>query len=191
MLQCWQEDPANRPSFSELRSSFTAMLQADSADGYIDLQVNNEAPYYQIEDIAQRKRSDSETSTSSDDSENGTDKPEKMRTKEKRKVANPYISTSEHVKQQQEQGGEEGYVEMKSAGSAKKRPIQLQIPISQLLPPSSPSHVECRHTPVDEDVPHQDSSLEHCVTNPYVQEPTEAIDVTIVDSGMRESSPFQ
>ena len=57
MLQCWQEDPANRPSFSELRSSFTAMLQADSADGYIDLQVNNEAPYYQIEDITQWNKS--------------------------------------------------------------------------------------------------------------------------------------
>ena len=127
MLQCWQEEPMDRPSFSQLRSSFSAMLQAGSADEYIDLQVNEEAPYYQIKDDDQRKRSDS---TSFNGSISSTDK--------QKKATNSYVPSPEQEKQQG-QGDDEEYIAMANAGSTVERPVQLGIPISQLVPASSSS----------------------------------------------------
>ena len=57
MLHCWQEDPKDRPSFSQLHLTFSDMLQATSGNVYIDLQVNEDAPYYQISDDAERRHS--------------------------------------------------------------------------------------------------------------------------------------
>jgi serine/threonine protein kinase len=173
MLKCWEEEPMERPSFSQLRSSFSAMLQAGSADEYIDLQVNEEAPYYQIRDDDQRMRSDS---ASSDGSVSSIDKKKKPKEKVKRKVTNPYVPTPE-----QQQGDDEGYIAMVSAGSTQERPVQLGIPISQLVPASSSSqNVERQLSPVDEASPQDHTPLERHTTNPYVQEPSEAIEDSLV-----------
>ena len=153
MLQCWEEEPMERPSFSQLRSSFSTMLQAGSADEYIDLQVNEEAPYYQIKDDDQRMRSDS---TSSDGSVNSIDK----------KVTNPYAPTPKQG--QQGQGDEE------------ERPVQLGIPISQLVPASSSSqNVERQLTPVDEATPQDHAPLECRTTHSNEHEPSKAVDESI------------
>ena len=175
MLKCWEEEPMERPSFSQLRSSFSAMLQAGSADEYIDLQVNEEAPYYQIRDDDQRMRSDS---TSSDGSVSSIDKKKKPKEKVKRKVTNPYVPTPEQGQQEEQQGegDEEGSVAM---ASAQER--QLGIPISQLVPASSSSqNVERQLTPVDEATPQDHAPLKPQMTNPYVQEPSEAIEGSII-----------
>ena len=195
MLQCWQEEPEDRPSFSELRSSFSAMLQAGSADEYIDLQVNEEAPYYQIKDDDQRKRSDSTSSASSDGS---IDKQKKPKEKVKKKATNPYVPTPEQG--QQGQGDDEEYIAMVRAGSAVERPIQLWTPISQLVPAVSSSQTAAaEHQPTlsDEAAPQDDNPLEPRSANPYVQEPSEAIDeskvaasapMTVTSSGARSES---
>ena len=46
MLECWQEEPGKRPTFSKLRTSFDNMLMAEKKDPYIDLQVDASKPYY-------------------------------------------------------------------------------------------------------------------------------------------------
>ena len=46
MLECWQEDPGKRPSFSKLRGRFDSMLLAEKKDTYIDLQIDASKPYY-------------------------------------------------------------------------------------------------------------------------------------------------
>ena len=119
MLQCWQEELLDRPSFPQLRSSFSAMLQ-----------VNEEAPYYQIRDDDQRE-------TCSDGSVSSIDKQKKPKEKLKRKVTNPYVPTFEQGQQGQVDG--EGYIAIEGAESALERPAQLGIPISQLVPVSSSS----------------------------------------------------
>lgn len=68
MLHCWQEDPKDRPLFSQLRSTFSDMLQASSGNKYIDLQVNEDAPYYQISDDMSRHSADSQCSEGSNGS---------------------------------------------------------------------------------------------------------------------------
>ena len=190
MLKCWEEEPMDRPSFSQLRTSFSTMLQAGSADEYIDLQVNEEAPYYQIRDDDQRMRSDS---ASSDGSVSSIDKKKKPKEKVTRKVTNPYVPTPEQG--QQGEGDDEDYIAMVSA---QERPVQLGIPISQLVPASSSSqNVERQLTPVDEATPQDHIPLVRHTTNPYVEEPSEAIEgslvaasvpVTVASNGVRSES---
>ena len=177
MLQCWQEDPHDRPSFSQLRSQFSAMLQAGSAEAYIDLQVNDEAPYYQIRDEDRRERSASASSGSSEGSIDSLNKQKipKEKKKLKRKRTNPYVPTPQQQGQGEGGEGEEGYIPMQSAGSALDRPVQLGIPISQLMP--SNDH---QPTPVDEG----ETPLECRNTNPYVSEPSEIADSSLVVSSV-------
>ena len=177
MLHCWQEEPEERPSFSNLRSKFSAMLQAGSANPYIDLQVDEKAAYYQVKDDEGRERRDSASSGSSEGSVSSIDK-QKKKTKVKRKRTNPYAQTPE---QPQGQGqGEEGYIAMQSAGSAlERRPTQLGIPISQLLPSSSSSaaqNPDHEMTPTD----NTQTPLDSRTKNPYVVEPSEALEDSLV-----------
>ena len=168
MLQCWQEDPDDRPPFSQLRSNFSAMLQAGSADEYIDLQVNEEAPYYQIKDEEREERSASISSTDSNGSISSLDKAKsKARQKVKRVRTNPYVPTPE-----QRQANGDTYMDM---AGGEERPQQLGIPISQLLPSSQHENTEHQATPVDESAAHDQPSVERRMTNPYVTEPSESI----------------
>ena len=52
MRMCWVEDPWKRPTFSDLRSKFDAMLLAERNNEYIDLRINNDKPYYRLDTAA-------------------------------------------------------------------------------------------------------------------------------------------
>ena len=52
MLACWNGEPQNRPTFTDLRSKFDAMLVAERKDAYIDLRIDNDKPYYQLDTMA-------------------------------------------------------------------------------------------------------------------------------------------
>ena len=49
MLMCWNEQVQERPSFSDLRSKFDAMLLADKKDEYIDLHNIDQSKLYYIQ----------------------------------------------------------------------------------------------------------------------------------------------
>lgn len=49
MLECWNEEPRKRPSFSQLRAKFDALLLNEGNDAYIVLQIDTEKPYYKME----------------------------------------------------------------------------------------------------------------------------------------------
>ena len=52
MIMCWIEDPWKRPTFSDLRAKFDAMLLAERNNEYIDLRINNDKPYYRLDAAA-------------------------------------------------------------------------------------------------------------------------------------------
>lgn len=52
MLMCWNEEPQRRPTFTELRAKFDAMLLAEKKDPYIDLRIDNDKPYYRLDTMA-------------------------------------------------------------------------------------------------------------------------------------------
>ena len=49
MLACWNGEPQNRPTFTDLRSKFDAMLVAERKDAYIDLRIDGDKPYYRLD----------------------------------------------------------------------------------------------------------------------------------------------
>ena len=49
MLECWNEEPRKRPSFSQLRAKFDTLLLNEGKDPYIVLQIDTEKPYYKME----------------------------------------------------------------------------------------------------------------------------------------------
>ena len=170
MLRCWQEEPMERPSFSQLRTSFSAMLQAGSVHEYIDLQVNEEAPCYK--DDGQMKRSNSTSSASSDDSVSISDKQKEPQEKE---VTISCDSTPEQGWQGQQQG----------EGDEEETPVQLGIPISQLVPASSSSqNMERQLTPVDEATPQDHTPLECRTTHSNEHEPSKAVDESITTTSV-------
>ena len=52
MIMCWVEDPWKRPTFSDLRAKFDAMLLAERNNEYIDLRINSDKPYYRLDTAA-------------------------------------------------------------------------------------------------------------------------------------------
>ena len=48
MQKCWEADHRKRPSFSELRATFDAMLSNAQNATYIDLNVDEMLPYYSM-----------------------------------------------------------------------------------------------------------------------------------------------
>ena len=48
MLWCWKARPSDRPTFTQLLGTFTAMLQRDSGQDYFTLDVNEGHEYYKI-----------------------------------------------------------------------------------------------------------------------------------------------
>lgn len=94
MLECWQEHPVDRPSFSQLRKKFSNLLLATTGDTYMELEVDHSKIYYTMaeeEDEALKKRKGSVSSTDSDSSVKKEKKSKKI---EKPKWAqNPYVPT--------------------------------------------------------------------------------------------------
>ena len=48
MLWCWKTKPSDRPTFTKLLETFTAMLQRDSGQDYFTLDINEKHEYYKI-----------------------------------------------------------------------------------------------------------------------------------------------
>ncbi len=94
MLECWNEYPQDRPTFSQLRSKFSDMLLATTTDTYMVLEVDDQKAYYTMEeeDDEKRKRSDS---TSSSDSSSSIKKPKEKKIQKPvwSKPVNQYIDT--------------------------------------------------------------------------------------------------
>ena len=169
MLECWNEDSHDRPSFAKLRSKFGTLLQAESADSYIELQIDEQMPYYQVkEEEDGRRRHGSVSSCSSEES---IDK-EKGKGKEKlkRKNTNPYVTAPGR----QENG--DAYFDMLPPATS-ERPQQLGIPISQLVPQTN-QQPSVEASPAEESMSH--NVLERRTTNPYVDEPSDATVATNV-----------
>ena len=64
MLECWEEDPTKRPTFSQLRARFDTMLLAEKKDTYIDLQIDASKPYYNAELVSDTEALESLLKTS-------------------------------------------------------------------------------------------------------------------------------
>lgn len=58
MLECWQEEPGKRPTFSKLRARFDNMLLAEKKETYIDLQIDASKPYYNPEFVDEETKQD-------------------------------------------------------------------------------------------------------------------------------------
>ncbi len=94
MLECWNEYPQDRPTFSQLRSKFSDMLLATTTDTYMVLEVDDQKAYYMMEEEKDetRKRSDSASSSDSDSSIKKS-KEKKIQKPVWSKPVNPYVDT--------------------------------------------------------------------------------------------------
>ena len=111
MLECWNEDPQDRPMFSQLRTKFGSLILAGKDDLYIDLEVDEMKPYYLIKEEEEKK----EGSSSSSGSEASIASIEQIKGKKreqeelKAKPSNPYVEapvqpapTTASIRRQQE-----------------------------------------------------------------------------------------
>ena len=147
---------------------FGTLLQAKSADSYIELQIDEQKPYYQVNEEDGGRRHGSVSSSSSEES---IDK-EKVKGKEelKRKSTNPYVTGPGR------QGKGDTYFDMRAPATS-ERPQQLGIPISQLVPQTN------QQPPVvasQTDETMSQSIAEQRTTNLYVEEPSVATVITNV-----------
>lgn len=100
MLECWQEHPLDRPSFSLLRKKFSDLLMATTTDAYMELEVDEAKIYYTMgeEEKNLKERRDSLSSTNSDSSIK-KDKGKKIEKPKWAQNSNPYISTPSTFKE--------------------------------------------------------------------------------------------
>ena len=66
MLECWLEDPKDRPTFSQLRSKFSTLLLANIDNPYMVLEVDDAKAYY---NVTEEELSEQRESVSSEDSD--------------------------------------------------------------------------------------------------------------------------
>ena len=174
MLECWHEDPRDRPSFSVLHSKFGTLLQTESTDAYIELQIDEQKPYYQVKEEETGGRRSSVGSTSSEES---IDKEKgKEREKIKKKIANPYMMRSAQ---------ENSDTSFNTLGPAEDTPQLHGTPVSQLVPQAS-QQMPVAASPPDEANSH--GVLELHATNYYVEEPSEVITLTAVAETLQRGS---
>jgi len=166
MLECWLENPHDRPPFSALRTKFGTLLQAGSANAYIELQIDEQKPYYQVKEEETGGRRGSVGSTSSEES---IDK-EKRKEKEKikKKISNPYVMRPAQENRE---------ASFNTLGPAQDTPQLHGTPVSQLVP-QAPQQMPEAASPPDEANAH--GALEHHATNFYVEELSEVVTLTAV-----------
>ena len=109
MLECWNEHPFDRPTFSGLRAKFSDLLLATTTDTYMVLEVDDHKSYYTVKDEEEegRDRSGSVGSTDSESSLKKKKGPEKPVWK---KPSNPYVDTPVVHEDEQPQGTSNGHV---------------------------------------------------------------------------------
>lgn len=95
MLECWNEDPEDRPTFSQLRTKFGTLILAGKDDLYIDLQVDEMKPYYLVKEEEEKKDGSSSSSSSEESIASIEQIKEKSSDKEvlKPKPSNPYVES--------------------------------------------------------------------------------------------------
>ena len=91
MLECWQEHPGDRPTFSQLRTKFSTLLLANVDDPYMVLEVDDAKAYY---NITEEESSEQRESVSSNDSDSSIKKKKGPPKKPVwAKPSNPYVDT--------------------------------------------------------------------------------------------------
>ena len=101
MLECWQEHPIDRPTFSELRKKFGDLLMASTTDSYMLFEVDENKTYYTMAETEEKDFKGSQTSLSSTESDSSIKKPKKKKI-EKPKWAqdsNAYVDTPSTFKE--------------------------------------------------------------------------------------------
>lgn len=94
MLECWQEHPVDRPSFSQLRKKFSNLLLATTGDTYMELEVDEAKVYYTMGEEEEEAFNARKGSISSNESDSSVKKGKKEKKIEKPKWAqNPYVPT--------------------------------------------------------------------------------------------------
>ena len=91
MLECWHEDPKDRPTFSQLRSKFSTLILANVDNPYMILEVDDAKAYY---NITEEESSEQRESASSEDSDSSLKKKKGPPKKPVwAKPSNPYADT--------------------------------------------------------------------------------------------------
>lgn len=94
MLECWNEHPIDRPTFSDLRAKFSDMLLATTTDTYMILEVDDKKSYYTVKDEDEEEGRDRSESVGSTDSDSSLKKKKKAPEKPVwKKPTNPYVDT--------------------------------------------------------------------------------------------------
>lgn len=91
MLECWQEHPNDRPTFSQLRNKFSTLLLANVDDPYMVLEVDDAKAYYNVAEEETSEQRESVSSTDSDSSIKKKKGPPKKPVWAK--PSNPYVDT--------------------------------------------------------------------------------------------------
>lgn len=90
MLECWQEHPNDRPTFSQLRNKFSTLLLANVDDPYMVLEVDDAKAYY---NVTEEETSEQRESISSNDSDSSLKKKGPPKKPVWAKPSNPYVDT--------------------------------------------------------------------------------------------------
>ena len=159
MLECWNEDPHDRPNFSDLRAKFGALLLVGKEDQYIALEVDEMKPYYTVKEVEEDEQRERSGSGSSEDSIKKS-KGEEGHKDVKPKPSNPYV---DHPARELLQSQTSQPVSMHSQPS-------LQSQSSQPQPPRGPS-VPTRpaNTLVDDEGISTDPYFDQLPTRPIPQ----------------------
>ena len=90
MLECWQEHPNDRPTFSQLRNKFSTLLLANVDDPYMVLEVDDAKAYY---NVTEEETSEQRESVGSNDSDSSLKKKGPPKKPVWAKPSNPYVDT--------------------------------------------------------------------------------------------------
>lgn len=63
MHRCWAADPEERPTFAELRVTFDIMMSNQRTESYVDLNVDDLLPYYQMKPAEEEEEEDVDSPT--------------------------------------------------------------------------------------------------------------------------------
>ncbi len=163
MLECWNEDQEDRPSFSDLREKFGTLILAGNEGLYIDLQVDEMKPYYVIKDEEEEKRPRLRAGSTSSKGSTASIEKSKEKKVERMPSKNPYVEGP--GRQQQE-----------STGPAQQHPVEEgdEVHADQPMSRSVPQQGEGLGISIamlGADQPRHEG-VERRTTNPYVDNPS-------------------
>ncbi len=161
MLECWNEDQDDRPSFSELREKFCSLILAGKEGFYIDLQFDETKPYYVIKDEEEDKLPRLRAGSTSSKCSTASIKKSKDKKVEGTHSRKPYVGGS-GCRQREMKGlaqhpleeGDELLADQPMSRSIPMQEEELGISIAML----------------GADQPHHEG-FQRCTTNPYVDNP--------------------